>query len=90
VIQLVFSVLDDKACYFSSPFCAKNEQVAIRMFSDAAQDSRSEIGKHGSDFSLHALGTFDDSSGKMESFLVPKFLVRAISFINKEVENGHL
>lgn len=80
MISPVFAVYDDKACFYGPMFCAKTEAAALRMFADACADPRSELGRHGSDFILYQLGTYDDSSGRLESLSVPKFLARALTY----------
>lgn len=63
MIYKVFSVYDSKARSYSRPFYAINEEIAVRMFASAIDDPESQLGKHPADFSLHLLGSFDDSTG---------------------------
>jgi len=85
MIHLVFSVYDDKALFYGPMFTAKTDQAALRLFSDACADPRGELGRHGSDFILYQLGTFDDSAGLMLSLPVPKFLSRAITYTGPQL-----
>ena len=72
---VVFSVYDEKACFYGVPFYAKTDGEAIRMFSAAVQDTGSSIGMFPGDFSLYRIGFFDDGSGSLEA-VTPLFLSR--------------
>lgn len=77
---VVFSVYDEKACFFGGPFYAKTDGEAIRSFNAAVQDSGSSIGMFPSDFSLYRIGSFDDGSGALEA-VTPVFLSRGSEHI---------
>lgn len=59
----IFAVYDSKACYFGTPFFMPSTGAAVRMFSDLANDARSMVNRHPSDFVLYCIGNFDDNSG---------------------------
>lgn len=65
MIVSVFSIYDNKACTFGSPFTFAHVGQAIRAFSDLANDPESMCSRHPADFSLVKIGTFDDDTGTM-------------------------
>lgn len=78
--HVVFSVYDDKACFYSTPFCGKTDNEGIRMFMAAVCDSGTAIARFPADYSLYRLGIFDDSSGSLEP-CSPVFLSRGSEHI---------
>lgn len=60
----IYSIYDRAADIFNVPFTAKTNLVALRQFSDLANDQNSAISKHPNDYSLHLVGHFDDEMGK--------------------------
>lgn len=61
--KAIFSVLDTKAEIFCTPFVSVNSLVAMRNFSDAANDPSTEISRNPGDFILYEIGVFDDVNG---------------------------
>lgn len=61
----VFSVYDSKAKVFSQPFYALNEDVAVRMFQASVNDRSTQFWKYPEDFTLFAVGGFDDNKGEL-------------------------
>lgn len=59
----VYSVFDDKAKVFSSPFLLKNDAMAQRVFSDCINSPGHPFHNHAADYSLFQLSTFDDVKG---------------------------
>lgn len=76
-----YAVYDSKACAFLAPFFAAANGLAIRMFSDAANDPSTTLHKHPSDFNLYQIGTFDDSKGILKSEVPAIDLGRASSYL---------
>lgn len=64
---LMFSVFDSKAGNFTPPFFSPTKGMAIRMFTDVANDVGTMICKHPEDFSLIYVGVFDDENGVCEA-----------------------
>ena len=86
----VFSVYDEKANYYHTPFYARNSEEAKRMFGTACRDKQTLLGNNPEDFTLYGIGFFNDSNGMFESFVENKWVCRAIEFVNKEVKgNGY-
>lgn len=67
MIKNLYAVYDSKAVVFSQPFQAPNEHVAARDFARAVNDPQSDLFHSPADFSLVAVGTFNDDTGVLES-----------------------
>lgn len=65
--KLIFGIYDTKAQYFKHVFFMLSKGEAIRGFSDIANDSQSEIGKHPEDFIMFFLGELDSNKGTFEN-----------------------
>lgn len=64
---LVFTVFDSAAVAYLQPFFARSEGEAIRMFSTAASSEDHQFARHAADYTLFKIGTFEDSTGQVES-----------------------
>ncbi len=65
MLLALFSVWDSKAAAYIQPFFAVNNNVAIRMFETAAQDSGHDFYRHAEDYTLFRIGTFDQEKGDL-------------------------
>lgn len=80
----IYSILDDKAQCFNTPYFAQNDMVASRSFSDLCNDGRSVVAQHLGDFHLYCLGEFDDDKGIIKPYDMPGFICHAIQCANVE------
>lgn len=55
----IYTIRDQVAGFFMPPFCAENDNLAVRMWTVSMGDNF----VHRADFSLHRLGSFDTDSG---------------------------
>ena len=80
MFQIVVSVKDLAAQAYGRPVFVPTAGVAIRSFRDEVNREApdNEIFRHPSDYELYQLGTFDDSTGLIESLQSPKLLTRAV------------
>lgn len=76
----VYAVYDAKVKYFHNPMVMRNRGEALRSWEQVANDEKSSICAHPSDFSLMELGTFDDQTGKIDLLPVPESLGLALQF----------
>lgn len=60
----VFSIFDQKAGAFLSPFYMTTRGQAMRAFGDLATNPEHEVFKHAEDYTLFELCEFDQESGK--------------------------
>lgn len=67
----MFTVRDVKLEAYMQPFFMQSKGVAIRAFTETANDKNSAIGKNPDDFTLFELGTFNQSQGIFEIHITP-------------------
>ena len=79
----VYTIFDVKAQFYNKPFYLANDSVAVRTFSDLANDPQTDVAKHPEDYILFALGTYNDETAKIE-WNEPKTMCRAHELINRE------
>ena len=86
MIQLVFSVFDEKAGVYGNPIFVAKRGAAVRSFSDAVQEEGSKFAKHAGDYKLYYLGDFDNVSGELIKLKAPEFVAHASDYVevNKE------
>nr|QJB20823.1 MAG: nonstructural protein [Microvirus sp.] len=77
----VFTVRDDKANAFLSPFFMPTIAVAIRSFGAECRNSDSNFSKFPEDFSLYHIGEYDEESGTITP-IIPVFLSRASEHVS--------
>lgn len=78
----MFSVYDGKAQAFAAPFFMPAVGVAIRAFTDLANDKNTSVAKHPTDYSLFEIGEFDDGDASVVRRTPPLNLGLASSFID--------
>lgn len=69
--QLMFSVHDQKAEAFLTPFFTTTVALAIRMFASAASDQSHDFNKFAGDFTLFEIGDFDQDTAKLSHHATP-------------------
>lgn len=62
---MLFSIFDQAADAFMRPWVAPTKAVALRMFSDMANDPEHEISKHSGDYCLFCVGTFCEDTAEL-------------------------
>lgn len=73
----IYSIFDEKAEIFSTPFFQQNDAMAIRSFQDLANDPNSTVHKHPEDYKLYEIGHFEDLSGLIVPIDPPRFIINA-------------
>jgi len=86
MIKLMFAIFDSKAKYFNKPFMFQSKGEAVRGFSDLANDTQTEIGRHPEDFTLFYLGEYMQDKGSFKNAISPESLGVAIEYIKTEPE----
>lgn len=76
----VYTIYDSKVKAYMQPFMAQTNGQALRMFADTVQDDKTVINKHPEDYTLFALGSYDDQTGKYENLETPQSLGVAIEY----------
>lgn len=70
----IFSMYDQRAGAFITPFFLPNLAMALRGIKSAAESETHMFHKHPNDFALYKLGSFDDSSAKLETLMQPEHI----------------
>ena len=91
----IYAIYDEKAECYNSPFPLATDGLAKRSFENACQNPNTDLYKFLGDFKLYAIATWDDSNGKFENVVPPRFIAvnkrqltteEEINLIEKEVE----
>lgn len=87
MIHRMVSVWDAKAEAFGKPIFVQSHGAAVRSFADAVNSPEKEhdFAKYPQDFTLFAMGDFDDQTGKFTILRSPLELAKAISLVTAEV-----
>lgn len=65
----IYSVYDNKALQYHTPFFTHTDGSALRSFAELFNDANTTVGRHPGDYSLWFLGVYDDSNGTIEQQL---------------------
>jgi len=74
----VFTVRDQKAEIFNTPWFAKTHGEAERNFQQLAKDPKSTVNQFPDDFDLYYLGTYDDQTGLVNPVDTPQHMIKAV------------
>lgn len=77
----MYTIKDTKSTAYHKPFYEVSNGIAIRTFTDLANNKDTVIGKHPEDFILYHIGEYDDETGKIKQE-GHKDLGRASAYIN--------
>lgn len=80
MLSNMFTIHDNKAQVYMRPFFFSSDAEAVRSFGDLCNDAQSLCGKHPADFTLFAIGQFDDQSGNLETAAMHRNLGNGIDF----------
>lgn len=83
----IFSIYDEKAQVFNTPFVGSNEAVAVRSFADICLDGTNMVSKYPGDFKLYYVGNFDAVKGTITALDVPEFVVSAMQVVNSHLSS---
>lgn len=84
MLHRLFSVHDASAEAYLPPFHFPNRGQAIRTFIDTCNDAQSLFNKHPKDFTLFALGEFDDENASFNLYKTPEPIGKAIDYITRD------
>lgn len=73
----LFAVRDVKADAFGAPMSIATKGLAIRSFTDACADRKSDLNRFSDDYSLYELGSYDPNSGLIVTNPMPVFIISA-------------
>ena len=61
-----YTIYDVASGVYMRPFFSQADGQATRGFKDIATDADHEVGKHPEDYTLYRIGSYNDTSGKLE------------------------
>lgn len=76
----IFSIRDDKAGYFNTPFFQRTTGEAERSLQQLVSDKNTLPGKYPEDYSLYEIGSYDDQTGLITAEDSPRHIVKAVQF----------
>ena len=80
----MFSIFDQKAEVYMTPFFKNQIGEALRDFFDLVNDDQSRINKHPEDYSCFYLGEVDDQNGSVEGNKQPVNIGNAWELIKND------
>lgn len=81
-----YCVYDNKALVYGTPFFAPTDGAAVRLFQELANDLNTTVGRHPNDFSLFAVGSFDDQHAVLTGLSPVRHVVDAPAVVIKQAE----
>lgn len=84
----IFTVYDEPAGAFLQPFFEKTRATAIRSFMDACSRPDHQFVTHSSDYTLFAVGDFDEVTGLITAYPVPERIIGAAECVAAHKEKG--
>ncbi len=83
MILKIFTIYDEKAKAYLPPFFLPESGMAIRTFKDCINSKEHQFAKNPDDYTLFALGFFNDASASMEPH-APKSLGNGLTYITPD------
>lgn len=81
----IFLIYDKKAQMYFQPSFHLNKAIALRAFTEVANDPKTNLCKYPSDFSIWIVGEWDELEGKIIPYPKLEFLEEIANLINKGV-----
>ncbi|QXP08374.1 MAG: nonstructural protein [Arizlama microvirus] len=81
MITHAYSIYDRKGLVYSPPFFAAQDGLAVRSFTDAANDPATTISRYPDDYVLYRVGSYDDASGSLLPATVIQHIVDASALV---------
>lgn len=77
----IYTIYDEKAQSYNTPFTALNDQLAIRIFQDASNDPQTTVYHHKEDFTLYGIGTYNQDTAELVPYDKKQYLIKANTFM---------
>lgn len=85
MLHQIVSIFDSTAHAYLKPVFVHSDGAAVRSFQDAVNDPTTDFAKHPDDYSMHSLGTWDDSTGEFTPSEKLTVLAKASGLVNETV-----
>lgn len=79
----IFSVHDEAAGAYMTPFFLPTAELAKRVFAECVNNPEHQFGKSTGDYTLFSIGIFNQIDGSIECD-IPRSLGNGLNFINKK------
>lgn len=80
-MKTIFTLRDKKAAAYSPIFVHPTIGLAEREISDLANNPESTLHKHPADYTLFAIGQYDDLEANLKSYDKPQFIAEVTDLI---------
>lgn len=84
MLYRVYAIYDSKSEAYYPPFFQATTGLAIRYFTELANDQKTTIGKYPHDYALYEIGTYDDGTAILEPQGRHTHHGKAIEFVQEE------
>ena len=81
-----YSIYDRKTLAYHTPFFSVTDGAAIRSFTDLANDSNTNIGRHPADYVLFCVGEYEDQVGALIPISPLRHVIDATATIQQQAE----
>lgn len=81
--MIAFTVFDSAAMRYLEPFWAPTVEVALRMFRQIVNTPEHQFNRFPEDYSLFAIGEFDQETGRVSSYVELRSLGVAVTFLDR-------
>lgn len=82
--QFLYAVYDSAAEAFNAPISVISKGAAVRSFSDAVADPKTDFSKHPESYTLFAIGEWYPLSGEIITFKAPERVISALECVSVE------
>lgn len=85
MVLKMYSIRDQKAGVYNTPFFQRTHGEAERTFRDLINDPKSMVYKYPEDYDLYYHGEYDDIAGMISALDTPQHIVKAIQFVEPKM-----
>jgi len=83
MILRMYSIRDQKAESFNTPFFQSTHGEAERAFRTAVNDGKTQLNQYPDDFDLYYIGEYDTNTGKTKPCDTPQHILKAVQCVRK-------
>ncbi len=84
----VFTIFDEKAKAYLPPFVLPEVGMALRTFGDCVNSKDHQFGAHPSDYTLFAIGMFDDATGQISELEARGVVANGVELVRAAVPDS--
>lgn len=84
MLKKIFTIRDQKAESFNTPFFQGTHGEAERAFRQLVNDDKSFLNTYPDDYDLYYIGQIDLNTGKIEALDTPQHIIKAVQCLQKQ------